>query len=111
MSRPGPRRGAAFFAPLAVASGLGFFGCESAISRIDPASPRFAKLAPEEIAALRRGRADYIAKCSGCHGLYRPSHGGPDYWEKWVEAMAQRSRLTWFERERITGYLVALSGH
>lgn len=95
---------------LAITLGIMFFGCESAISRIDPASPRFATLASEEIAALRRGREEYIAKCSGCHSLYRPARGGHGYWEKWVEAMAKRSRLSAPERERITGYLVALSG-
>jgi mono/diheme cytochrome c family protein len=95
------------FASIAAAA-LG--GCESPITRIDPSLPRFAQLPPERISSLRRGREEYIAKCSSCHGLYRPDEGDTIYWNKWMKVMAERSRLTSPERERIAGYLATMSG-
>lgn len=80
-------------------------GCESAIPRVDPSSPAFSGRSPGELASLDRGRDEYIRKCSGCHGLYRPSRGGRDYWSEWMEAMAERSRLKPEERRRMTAYL------
>lgn len=92
---------------LVLAACLATLGCESAVPRIDPRAPIFSHKSPEEIAELDVGRAEYIAKCSGCHTLYRPSRGDAAYWDRWVEAMAGHSRLTPEESGRIKGYLLA----
>jgi hypothetical protein len=84
-------------------------GCESAMPRLDASFPGYRSLCPAEIELLARGRTETIAKCSGCHPLYRPSRGDAAYWELWLGKMADRSRLRPEERERIRAYLVAAS--
>lgn len=81
-------------------------GCESAIPGIHRGSPPFQGRTDRELSDLELGRSTYIAKCSGCHILYRPARGHRKYWEHWVERMAERSRLTSKERRRILSYLV-----
>jgi mono/diheme cytochrome c family protein len=87
------------FAALALAA------CDSPIPRIDPASPLVADRPAEELARLSRGRDEYIAKCSGCHRLYGPAEGDYAYWQRWTDDMAERSKLSREEEERILAYL------
>jgi hypothetical protein len=83
-----------------------FAGCAPAIPRIDPSAHPFSELSPSEVAELRRGRSEYVAKCSGCHVLYHPSSGNPTYWKLWVREMAECSKLAPDEQSRIENYLL-----
>ena len=49
---------------------------------------------------------DNPGKCSGCHTLYAPATGGPGYWSRWMEEMAEPARLAPDERQRIESYLL-----
>src|SRR5262249_27444282 len=82
-------------------------GCSPAIPMVDPEAPAFRSQPLTELARLARGREEYIAKCSGCHSLYRPSRGTSVNWSSWVSAMADRSKVCSEERERILAYLSA----
>jgi len=93
-------------AVFAVAAAL--WGCRSMIPRIDPAEPAFHGRSVEELRELDLGRSDYLAKCSGCHALYAPARGDRSYWDHWVGAMAERSKLTDSDRRLIEGYLFAV---
>ena len=80
-------------------------GCESAIPTVDPESPPFRDRPAAELAELQLGRRTYIAKCSGCHALYRPTRGDGAHWRRWVGEMAERSHLHPDERGHILDYL------
>lgn len=59
---------------------------------------------------LGRGRASYVAKCSGCHTLYMPEFHSAGDWPDSVKSMAERSRLTETDETDILRFLVTLSG-
>jgi len=74
--------------------------------------PRAAELAPfadddADLERLERGRAEYIAKCSGCHSLYVPTRGSAAYWTEWTHKMAKRSHIEPVQSARIVRYLTA----
>ena len=81
------------FAALALAA------CDSPIPRIDPASPLVADRSSEELARLSRGR----------DRLYGPAEGDPEYWRRWTKDMAERSKLSGEEEDRILAYLYVAS--
>lgn len=80
-------------------------GCESPIPRVDSESPPLQGRSPTELTELELGRSTYIAKCSGCHALVRPTRGNAEFWRRQVEEMAERSCISSEERERILDYL------
>ncbi len=82
-----------------------FSGCEPAIPRVDPEVAPFRGKPPDRILELKLGREAYIAKCSGCHVLYRPSRGGPAYWRHWMLNMAEQIHLDRKDQEQILNYL------
>ena len=92
-------------AVLVAAALLALWGCEPMVPRVDPEKSPFRGRPPEELAALRSGRDLYVAKCSGCHGLYAPSRGTREDWDRWVHSMASRSHLETGDPERILAYL------
>ena len=58
---------------------------------------------------LNRGRASYIAKCSGCHHLYAPSVLDAEGWADMVSEMRERSNLTHTDERAILTYLTVMS--
>ena len=89
-------------------TGVAWLGCESPIPRIDPHLPAFSDLDEARLAELRQGRAEYVAKCSGCHALYAPARGTPEYWEHWTAEMVTEADLSQAESSRILAYLLAV---
>ena len=88
---------------------LSLGGCQSAIPRVPVKEPPFTTMPRQKVADLSRGRTEYIAKCSGCHQLYRPGTGDEAYWNRWVDSMAERSHLSRKEKGRIKSYLFEFS--
>jgi len=62
------------------------------------------------IETLEEGRKLFIADCSGCHNLRRPTSRRPEEWPKIVERMARRAKIPTNDKERILEYLMAVSG-
>ena len=91
-------------------STLALSGCATAIPHITTTTPGFTSCSQSTLETLAIGRREYIAKCSGCHSLYRPSQGDGGYWTSWMAKMSKRSRLSELEQERIRAYLVAAAG-
>ncbi|MEK7474648.1 MAG: hypothetical protein AAB152_03340 [Candidatus Coatesbacteria bacterium] len=58
--------------------------------------------------SLSRGRALYVAKCSGCHALEAPAAHPEAFWAEHVPAMADRARLSGDEPALILRYLEAV---
>lgn len=58
---------------------------------------------------LEEGRSRYVAKCSGCHGLYSPGRFDDAEWTRQMDWMATRVQLGREERRSILVYLQALN--
>ncbi|GIX06167.1 MAG: hypothetical protein KatS3mg115_0570 [Candidatus Poribacteria bacterium] len=82
------------------------FGCAAALPRVTPQDAQRVGVALER---LQAGRELYIAKCSGCHGLYPPQRYTDDEWAHWVEEMAPLARLRPVQKEQILLYLQAMN--
>ena len=94
------------YGPMTLMTVLLVAGCATTIPMINRNEPRFAGLSETELEELDRGRIEYIAKCSGCHQLYRPRSGDSSYWNEWVDDMEKRSHLDPDEKRRIKAYLL-----
>lgn len=99
-------RGATRLAVLAIAGAALSLRCATAV----PPAGRYqlAAFEPEErvtLDDLRKGRALYVAKCGGCHGLYAPAHGGAAEWRGWIHDMAPRARIDGAAERKILLYL------
>ena len=81
-------------------------GCAAAIPSITTGD---AERVGVPIDLLRDGRERYIAKCSGCHALYAPPKYTTAEWDREMEEMRERSRLTDEDFERITTFLHAFA--
>lgn len=55
--------------------------------------------------SLILGRKLYISKCNSCHNLYLPNKFTPEQWDKNVEKMQNRAKITNIEKEAILKYL------
>lgn len=97
---------------LAVALALVLAGCAPALlSPTEADVPRAQRDWPgSTLEDLGRGRAVYVAKCSGCHTLFIPESRAAKHWPNAVNKMAERSRLTAAEKRDITRFLVTMSG-
>ncbi|MCK9408328.1 MAG: hypothetical protein M0R68_04260 [Bacteroidetes bacterium] len=60
---------------------------------------------------LKEDRSLYIAKCSGCHGLYLPSQYSGKEWQTILPMMNEKSRLSETEAIRIKRYIFLYSMH
>lgn len=82
-------------------------GCGAGLPHPDAAQlSRVREHWPDATAAqLAEGRSRYVARCSGCHSLHRPSEYEAGQWEGILERMAPRARLTPAETESIRRYL------
>jgi mono/diheme cytochrome c family protein len=58
---------------------------------------------------LARGRARYVAKCSGCHTLHLPQDVPPERWSKELDEMTEKAKLTPEDRAEIERFLVTLA--
>ncbi len=58
-----------------------------------------------DIAKLQHGRELYINKCGSCHTLFAPEKYNKTDWEKWVNRMAPKAKLTEEEKTVIQAYL------
>lgn len=54
---------------------------------------------------LQKGRAMYIEKCSSCHALYLPEKYSKKVWEKNVNEMAPKAKITDEEKQLILSYV------
>ena len=61
---------------------------------------------------LRTGRLIYVAKCSGCHGLYSVEEYSDPAWERNVQKMIRLKKVKLSEDERmdLLRYLTVLNG-
>lgn len=86
-------------------------GCAGQIP--EPVEADAARLAPRwpgvTVDGLAEGRRLYIARCSGCHALYRPGAFPAEAWPPMVSEMAGRARLSPAEADSVIRYLVAAS--
>jgi cytochrome c5 len=83
---------------------------ESDVSRAQATYPGLT------LADLQKGKADYEAKCSTCHGLKKPKSQTPDAWRKIVPGMsagankkAGKEVVTAADQESILKYLITMS--
>ena len=54
---------------------------------------------------LLEGREIYINKCGGCHSLIIPEKFNAEEWNKWVEDMEPKAKLSGEEKQLILKYL------
>jgi len=64
-----------------------------------------------DLASLQAGRELYVAKCSGCHGLHRPTRYAPELWPKEVDSMVVKAKINAQQRQAILDYLTTASGY
>ena len=58
-----------------------------------------------DIASLQKGRELYINKCASCHTLYAPEKFNKTEWNKWVDKMAPKAKLTQEEKVLVKAYV------
>ncbi|MBM3214453.1 cytochrome c [Candidatus Poribacteria bacterium] len=86
---------------------LGVAACAATLPSVTSELSQRSGLSAE---SLRRGRSLYVAKCSGCHALYSPSHyASAEQWRASIAEMSVRSRLSDDEPDVIAAYLIAAS--
>jgi mono/diheme cytochrome c family protein len=64
------------------------------------------------LSELQAGRQLYVAKCSGCHGLFAVEHCTDGEWARQVDEMVEskRVRLGREDRDRLVRYLQVMNG-
>ena len=78
-----------------------FIACKSVL--YVPSEANVAKNA--DIASLQKGRELYINKCASCHTLYAPEKFNKTEWNKWVDKMAPKAKLTEEEKVLVKAYV------
>lgn len=56
-------------------------------------------------AQYEEGKIVYEAKCGSCHKLKNPTRGNMTQWEKWIDKMAPKAKLTEAEKAQVTDYV------
>ncbi|HPA36050.1 MAG TPA: hypothetical protein PLA16_06760 [Chitinophagales bacterium] len=51
------------------------------------------------------GKTIYDAKCGRCHKLYKPQEGNMTQWNKWIDRMAPKAKLTEEETALVRDYV------
>ena len=60
-----------------------------------------------DTASLAHGRNLYVARCAGCHVLYRPDGYDDDAWRKWVRKMQVKAKLDEGQAELVLRYVLS----
>jgi mono/diheme cytochrome c family protein len=60
-------------------------------------------------ASLEAGRSRYVARCSSCHSLRRPARYPAVRWERYLDKMGDRAKLTPDDHAAILRYLVTMA--
>lgn len=92
-------------------AGLFFAGCASSLPQPTSADIEFFQKTVPNITMemIQNGRAVYVAKCSGCHGLYLPESYRADQWSQILTAMGPKAMISKDENEKIHLYLTLYS--
>ena len=80
---------------------IGLIACKSAL--YIPTAENVVK--NSNIVELKQGRMLYAEKCSSCHSLRLPEKYTKDQWEKNVNKMAPRAKITEEEKQLILAYV------
>ncbi len=51
------------------------------------------------------GKTTYMEKCGKCHPLFPVNKGNMEYWNKWVDKMAPKAKLTDEQKRNVLDYL------
>ncbi|MEO8796022.1 MAG: hypothetical protein ABI390_11180 [Daejeonella sp.] len=89
---------------LAIGSIIGIFAaCSSSLYKptLETAG------SPERFQELNKGRALYIANCSSCHNLHKPSEYSETGWIKNLNDMQKKAEITDSEKKLILNYLTS----
>jgi cytochrome c5 len=54
------------------------------------------------------GRKIYTCKCARCHKLYDPANYDGQTWDKWMQKMKQKSKLTDDQYRQFSEYIASL---
>jgi hypothetical protein len=97
--------------PVAVLAALllALAACSGGIPRVTPELVAHARDTWPDMDAPRldAARSLYIARCAGCHQLYRPIDYSASRWPKLMERMAQKSKLTPDQGEELLRFVLA----
>ena len=97
----------ALLLPLALAGALAG-GCAARARLPEPTALHASHVPGVSVAQLSEGRRVYVARCGGCHNLYSPDRYGEAAWERAVDKMAPKAKLTARQREDVLAYLLAV---
>jgi hypothetical protein len=61
----------------------------------------------EILKSLWQGRSLYVERCSGCHNLHLPEQYTKEVWQKNLNEMQERSKITNDEKQLIFVYLTS----
>ena len=67
------------------------------------------KIVPELTEVQLQGKAIYLANCGNCHKAYDPERNTYEGWQKDVNRMQKRAKITDGEKELILNYLSVLA--
>ncbi len=56
-------------------------------------------------AVFQEGKAIYTANCGKCHKLFPASRGNMTQWNKWIDKMAPKAKITDDQKEKIRMYI------
>lgn len=59
-----------------------------------------------DLSTLEAGRAAYVRRCSGCHGLYLPESVPSSEWPQRIDEMKEDAKVTLEEQKLIEQFLV-----
>lgn len=51
------------------------------------------------------GKSVYVSKCGKCHQLKDPGRGNMNQWDKWLNKMAPKAKLTDEQKTQIRDYI------
>ena len=89
--------------------GISLLGVAACAATLPQVTPQDAERLNAPLADLRKGRARYVAKCTGCHPLHNPADYTDADWTHQVEEMTPQARLTEEDARLILSYLQAMN--
>lgn len=85
-------------------------GCAGVmLPRLTPAQVRWAgdQWPSADANTLESARTLYVNRCSGCHNLVTPDKHTPEEWDRLLDRMAPRAKLTAEEKESVRRFILA----
>ncbi len=83
------------------------FACSHKTKSTTSATTKIEKTSSATIseAVYQEGKAIYTASCGKCHKLYPAERGNMTQWDKWIDRMAPKAKLSADQKEKVRGYI------